>query len=392
MIAFLTPFPNKSKNEVGFSALGLYTKTLLDIFDKNKVGEFCVLSQNSVKPYKYKNISIYPTWKRNSLFFFVQVIRQVKKLKVKKVHLQHEVYAFGTNQYLTPYLIILMIFLLRILGVQVTTTIHGVLPKDMFKKDFIKSAGVSGGSTLVKVGVFIVYFFTCFFSSKVVVHSNPLKQTLVYDYHAKTTKIAVIPHPLYKFSQNSVVSTIYNNLTKDYKYVFLYFGYLSMYKSLDILVKSTKHLNLKKHKALILVAGSVPNRLKSDENYKKYIKKFKDQSKGSSIVWDTRFIPDNEVEHYFKKCSALLLPYQFLVSASGPLSLALQAKTSVLASDSFKNILGDTFGKTPKHLAKAIEKFILNSSYRTSLAKSTQNLASSRSDVKIAKLYKKLYQ
>lgn len=390
-ICIISPFVGNGSESIKFSALGSYTKRLLQILPKNN--QYYVLSQKSIKPYSYKNVKVIPTWRRDNLLFVFQLLSQVFKINTKHVFLQHEVYAFGKNQYLFPYLTIFLLFLLKLFGKKTIVSIHGVLPLKMLESNFIKESGVINLTLLVKAGTFVMYYFTAFFSTKVIVHNKKLKEYLVNDYKVNRDKIEVIPHPLYKFGNPQIDSKVFKRITKNYKYIFLYFGFLSMYKSLDILIEGFKKANLDKVKACLLIAGGVPKRLKSDKNYTKYIEKYKRSTKGYPIIWDTRFIKDSELETYFKKSSALLLPYKYLVSTSGPLTFAINSNLCVLASTSFTSVVQKDliFGKSSNDLALSVGKFIKSAGYRSKNKKAVSKQKKLWSDKNIEKSYTKLF-
>lgn len=390
-IVIISPFVKKDSDSIKFSALGSYTKKLVEVLPKEN--QYYILCQKSINSYSYKNVKVTPTWGRGSLLFVFQILRQVLIVKPKYIFLQHEVYAFGKNQYIFPYLTILLLFFLRILGKKTIVSIHGVLPLKMLESNFIKESGVINLTSIVKLGTFVMYYFTAFFSTKVIVHNKKLKEYLVNDYKVSRDKIVVIPHPLYTYSKPQLESKVFKKITKGYKYIFLYFGFLSMYKSLDLLIEGFKKANLGKHKACLLIAGSIPKRLKNDTKYKQYIKRYKSSTKGYSIIWDTRFINDNELKTYFTRSSALILPYKYLVSASGPLTFAINSNLCVLASKSFNDVIQDDliFGSSSTDLAKYIESFLQSSIKREKNKKAILRQKSLWSDNTLKKYYSSLF-
>jgi|GEM_PF-4327999 len=390
-VIVISPFCPKDRKSVEFSALATYTKKLLQLLPSENI--YKVLSQNSINSYSYKNVEVLPTWSRNNVFFVFQIIKQAFSVKSKAVFLEHEVYAFGKNQYVFPYLTILLILLLKIIGKKVVVSVHGVVPLKMLNSNFIKDSGVVNLSFLIKLGMFVMYYFTCLFASQVLVHNKKLKEYLVKDYMVSSKKIHVIPHPLYNFSKPQKISKQFKKLTKGYKYIFLYFGFLSMYKSLNILIDGFKLAKLNKKPTCLLIAGGVPKRLRNEGKYLKYIKKYKDSTKNFDIFWDTRFIKDSELKTYFTKSSCLIIPYKYLVSASGPLTLAVNSALPVLASSAFKGIIAKDliFGKTSTELARAVEKYVNDRAFRDKVTKSVIYQKQLWSDEHIKLSYQKLF-
>ena len=198
-----------------------------------------------------------------------------------------------------------------------------------------------------------------------------MKDELKREFGAPDENVTVIP-----FGINSTVpETELNsskarnllNLSKD-DIALLFFGNIAPYKGLEILVDALNKVVAKGHKVKLIIAGVIKGAPQYWEGINSTIKKYDLDNK---IIKRIEFIPDDEVEIYFKAADALILPYKFIYQ-SGPLVLAYNFGLPVIANNvgSFKDDIVD--GETGfvsrtnngKGLADAIERFIDSSLYK----------------------------
>jgi glycosyltransferase involved in cell wall biosynthesis len=164
------------------------------------------------------------------------------------------------------------------------------------------------------------------------VHSNQMKAQLVEEFKVLAAKVTVIP-----FGINNTVPT--TRLTApearkrlgiggDEKTV-LFFGNIAPYKGLEHLVAAIKDLSQGDRTYRLVIAG----RPKGCEDYWAKIKWEIDRSCLSGrVTQKIAFIPDDEVEVYFKAADVLVLPYNY-VFQSGVLFLGYSFGLPVVVSD-----------------------------------------------------------
>ena len=104
----------------------------------------------------------------------------------------------------------------------------------------------------------------------------------------------LIPHPLYdnfgeRIEKNEARE--YLGLNKDEK-IILFFGFIRKYKGLDLLLNAMKDERIKKQNIKLLIAGEFY------ENEKPYLELIKENDLENSVILNTKFIADSEVNHH----------------------------------------------------------------------------------------------
>lgn len=170
------------------------------------------------------------------------------------------------------------------------------------------------------------------------VHTAKMKTELVEEFGVRDSQIAVIPFGM----NNAVPKTALTpseakerlGLTKEERAI-LFFGRITPYKGLDYLITAFRGLSKQREKHRLIIAGR-PDRC---EAYWGPLRAeiLDDVQTGGILLKDT-FIPDDEVEIYFKAADVLVLPYRDIYQ-SGVLFLGQSFGIPTLAADvgSFKD-------------------------------------------------------
>jgi D-inositol-3-phosphate glycosyltransferase len=167
------------------------------------------------------------------------------------------------------------------------------------------------------------------------VHTQNMRRQLHQDFGVSPTKVTVIP-----FGLNTVVPD--SDLTRRAAreklglspddQIILFFGNITAYKGLEYLFEA--FARVEKRGAVrrrLLLAGGVKNR--SAKPYYRDLMRLVGQLEiGPSIIGHTRYIPDAEVEAYFKASDVCVLPYT-TVFQTGVLFLAYRFGLPVIATD-----------------------------------------------------------
>jgi glycosyltransferase involved in cell wall biosynthesis len=204
------------------------------------------------------------------------------------------------------------------------------------------------------------------------VHTEKMKSELVEDFGVREKVVTVIP-----FGINNAVPRTDLTVTeakrrlglKDDDKAVLFFGRLRPYKGLEYLLDAYQQLAARRSDYRLIVASEPKKR---SEGYlseiQQAIRRIDSQGR---IICKTQFIPDEEMELYFKAADALVLPYKEIFQ-SGVLFLAYSFGLPVIATDvgSFREeiIEGRTgFLCNPGDagdLANAIERYFASDLYR----------------------------
>lgn len=399
-IAIVTPFALEGKEDVDFSALASYTKTLISTFPQEIRSKVVVVAQRELpeKSYTYDSVLVERVWRKESFLYFLDIFRYCQKRNVKIVHIQHEIYGYGTSftPYVSPFMMPLLILLLRFTGINVVTTIHGVVDTNTLSPDFAQKNRVSGGTLLIKIGLSTLFILLVIISSKVVVHNENIKQLLVSRFRANTDKIQIIPLPLYEYSGEKHTAKIFFEQRLLNKKVILFFGYLADYKGLDIFIETFRHFDLEDNDSIALIAGAVPKRLEADEEYNDWLNKLEETSHDISpnIIWQKKFIQDSKLESYFQNAEIVAIPYKHALSSSGPLAHAVKLKRPLAVSSVFKGAVEEAliYGYSPVDLAGYLNKYYNNQAFKKVVVDAVEKQNSLWNNVAIGNLTCELYK
>ncbi|WP_337866677.1 glycosyltransferase family 4 protein [Ignavibacterium sp.] len=241
-----------------------------------------------------------------------------------------------------PILILIHYSILKLLKRKIVLTVHNVLPhsKNNFNNRFFYN---------------IIYKYPDF----LIAHTKFIKQELIRLFKIPEDKIIVANHGIYSVINNKMVNKFTArkklNITES-EFVILIFGQQYPYKGTDIFIKHL--LDKINFKFRLVIAGC------GDKVYIQKLKKSVNSSKHKeSIDLYFKFIPNEEIELFFKACDIVCLPY-LEGSQSGVLFMSYSFGRPVLATDvgNFKydiieNKTGEIFQiKNPIDFTKKLNK------------------------------------
>lgn len=203
------------------------------------------------------------------------------------------------------------------------------------------------------------------------VHTEKMKNQLIEDFNVKQDKVTVIP-----FGINNIMPK--SDLTKmqarkklhlrDKEKIILFFGNIAPYKGLEYLLMAIVHVKEKHDDFKLVIVG----RIKNCEEYWDNIQGIINKNKlNDYIIEKIEYVPDEEVEVYFKSADLLILPYKYIFQ-SGVIFLSYNFGLPVIASDVGSLREEVVEGKTgficqpenPEDLAKKIELYFKSDLYK----------------------------
>jgi D-inositol-3-phosphate glycosyltransferase len=214
-------------------------------------------------------------------------------------------------------------------------------------------------------------------------HTQKMKDELCQDFKVSEDTVTVIRYPI----NNAIPDTKLTptgakrllGLASDEKTI-LFFGKIRPYKGIEDLLDAFRLLSAHCAEKYRLIIAGEPN--KEARDYLRGIREGvqRDFDKGE-IILRAEFIPDEEIEPYFKGADVLVLPYKDIFQ-SGVLFLSYSFGLPVIATDvgSFREdiIVGRTGylarASDPKELASAIETYFGSDIFK--------NLATRREELK----------
>ena len=203
------------------------------------------------------------------------------------------------------------------------------------------------------------------------VHTNRMKAELMTDFAVSGSKISVIPFGINNvFPSSPISSSGAKELfgIKRNEKTALFFGQIAPYKGLEYLVSAMARLAGHGADVRLIIAGKIKR------GYTTYWEPIHHEITNAGlqerIIERIQFIPDEEVELYFKAADVLIVPYTD-ISQSGVPFLAYSFGLPVIATD-VGSLREDVIeGKTglvcrprdPDDLAKSIEEYFSSELY-----------------------------
>jgi D-inositol-3-phosphate glycosyltransferase len=209
-------------------------------------------------------------------------------------------------------------------------------------------------------------------ADRIFVHTEEMQREMAKEFGIRASKVCVIPFGI----NNQVPNTSLSSTEAKERIgihggekTILFFGKIRPYKGLEYLVTAFLRLAKENKDYRMIVAG------KPGKGCEQYWKEIQEQIQGyvleDRILVRTDYIPDDEVEVFFKAADVLVLPYRNIYQ-SGVLFLGFNFGLPTLAADvgSLKDDIIE--GKTgfvfkpedPVALAEAIERHFASDLYR----------------------------
>jgi beta-1,4-mannosyltransferase len=283
-------------------------------------------------------------------------------------------------RYISTLNFLICLFSIKILNYKTVWTVHNLEPHEKMYLDDLYA--IKKFSKLAKTKI---------------VHAESTIQTMD-EKGIDIENIFTIPHGNYSEAyKNSLSKSDARSLLdlnrKDY--VILFFGQIRLYKDIESLLKALENIFLKHKNIKLLIAGKCNNNIQNN-----IISKYKNKYK-NNIILDLRYIPDEEVEKYFKASDIVAYPFK-KITTSGSVLLAITFGRSIIypllgaLKDIPKNIGFAYNPKNPDGLEEAIEDSIINTDTLKEREKHSLKFNNSLSWDKIAEqtftVYKSLYK
>jgi glycosyltransferase involved in cell wall biosynthesis len=172
------------------------------------------------------------------------------------------------------------------------------------------------------------------FCDQIFVHTQKMKEELCQDFAVSEKAVTVIPFPINNASPDTELTSSEAKRClglKDDERAILFFGRVRPYKGMEYLLDAFRLLvGNKQAKYRLIIAGEP---IKGCEAYQKEIEdSVRDNFEQGQVLLRIQFIPDDEVEVYFKAADVLVLPYKE-IAQSGVLFLAYAFGLPVVATD-----------------------------------------------------------
>lgn len=285
-----------------------------------------------------KNVFVKRVWKRGHLYSYISLFKEILKHKnTENILFEFELAMFGGMFSLIP--LPFFLFALRLMGKKVTFVFHQVIIdiKEMHGHLNVSENGFY--TDALNLLLYLFYLLTYKSASRIIVFDEIFKKGLTR--FGNPEKIIVIPHGVEEFNKVPTKAMARGKLgIRKNDFMLLCFGFLAWYKGTDWMVNAFKAIekeNKTKRKITLVVAGGPnPNHL-DKAYYRKYIRNIQNECRKNNIIL-TGFVPEKKIPLYFQAADLVVVPYRTLMSASGPLSIAISFKKPFLVSRTLSNI------------------------------------------------------
>jgi len=219
---------------------------------------------------------------------------------------------FHFHIFYTNILILFNLILVKIVFGKVVLTIHDVT-----------SLANNGDSSIISK---LIYKFT----NLILTHNEFSKSEIIKIAPNLKEHIYIIPHgnyiPFINVQKDKGNSKEKLGLPKD-KTILLFFGMIKKVKGLEILLESLKEVVTKNPDVVLLIAGSP-----WENDFSVYQQIIDDNNLSKNVLLHTKFIADEDVEHYYCASDLVVLPYKKIYQ-SGVLMMTLSYERPALVSD-----------------------------------------------------------
>lgn len=383
-MGIVTIYPSPLSTHSRRGGVASYSKNLV-----NSLLKFCsvvVLAEKLPisKDNYYESALIHRCWTKDVRYPF-QIFKILLNSQVDVVHIQYETYLFGGL--FSALVFPLLVALVRLMRKPVIVTMHGVVPLSKMNKSFLKENQIPSNALIMRLGLTFLVRLIVYLSTSVIVHEKNLMDILKEEYKCSISKIKVVNHGIEEPNASISSDEAKKKIGLHSKRVILFFGYITGYKNLSLLIESAKFLKVENW--ILLIAGGMHPRLIGNSNYTKYISELREKAMEISEhnILFKGFIREEEISLYFSATDLVIFPYSICMSSSGPLSLAASYGKPFLVANSFREIIpydDIRFTNDPKELAAKIDCFFTDPEFRLKILAWVHKFKMGRSWDKVA--------
>ena len=323
-----------------------YVREVVNALGRNGLDVDLIGSDDYLK-YEYHPKVKLLNFRGNGNNFINRIVRVIKYpilLVLYILRTENRVIHVQWNKFLFSEGVILNLFI-KFCGKKIVHTAHNILPHN--RQHVLKNR--------------VIYKIIYALADKIIVHTAAAKTDLLKFANIKPAKIVVCPHGIYSevdlsISRNMAKSHLNLNYVKNV----LFFGALSEYKGIDILISALTLLNSgkKEHDRIgLIIAGRGPlsDTISDCALQLTFIKPY------------LRYIKDEEIPYFFHAADAVVLPYK-KIDQSGVLFMALAYGVPTVATNvgSFSEYIFESDNGAicephdPHGLAAAIDRVLHN--------------------------------
>lgn len=337
------------------------------------------------------------SWNSKSLLNQLSLFKDILKMRPDVVHLEYGPYADYGGLLGEPFLF--LFGLLRMVRIPTMITLHSIWFDDEVRARARERLGsrVLSGAAVLYFSAFIRRFFAMVDKVLVCVMqtNSEVSKRIMSAYNVSPRKVVEILHGSPAFGKVPNVNKARRKLGIHNQRVLLCFGFIRREKGYEYAIEALSRIVKDDPDFLLIIAGKT-NTPEDLEYLGKLRRLVSDLKLGDQVLFDARYLTEEDVVDYFGVSDALLLPYTRRVGPSGPFHIAMSLGVPIIAAsdDKYLTDTNELASIVPPRdtdaLAKAIRETISMSSRRKNRIKEKVHLHK-QSFVEIARQHVSVY-
>jgi len=332
-----------------------------------------------------EGIAVDRCWERGSLRYPEQILAAVRRHRPAAVHVYYEIFLFGGAGAALRFPGLL--HRLREGGWRTLVTISNLVPWARLTVDYMRLTHTPPLPWLAKPVLRLHYHRLLAAAERITTFESNAADTLHGDYGLPRERVEVIPLGVSRRDRASRqwpararLGLLANQI------VLLFFGYLTRYKGVDLLLEGFARHARSCRDTVLLVGGGKPTRLEGSHSYEGFWRDL--QERGARVEAGRAqmlgYVPGERVDDLFAATDLLCLPYRAHRSSSGPLIQGLSWGLPMLLTDAFEDIVPASWSfceARPEAVARFLDRFMTQPGFRKELEARFTRWAASRPTV-----------
>ena len=324
-------------------------------------------------------VTVRTCWKFNSYFNIFSVMKAVRQTKPDAILFNLQFMKFGDKK-IPAALGLLLPFLCKIKKIPTITLLHNIL-----EQVDLGSAGFTNNKILQTIFNFIGTMLTKFVLASDIVAVTISKYVTILEEKYKADNVKLIPHGTFELPAEPTYELPEGSLK------IMTFGKFGTYKKVEILIEAVEKVRQRTQADLEVVIAGTDN-----PNTIGYLDTVQQQYADTPQLTFTGYVKEEDVPVIFSESAMVVFPYTSTTGSSGVLHQAGSYGKAVVMPDlgdlsilvKEEGYRGEFFNPTSaESLADAIEKIVINPTYRQELEKANFKAATALPMSKIAEMY-----
>jgi len=394
-IGVISTYPMQGEKHAKIGAVAAYTKDLVtSLPDKNGIRIYANRLDGKSAVYEEDGLSVVRCWDKGGLYVF-QIFRHLRKDRPKIVHIHHEFFLYGGIVSALAFPV--MLFLISCLGIKRIVTIHGVIPLKYVNRSFVQENRVNINPLLARLGFFVLTNAIVRFTDITIVHEKLFADSIRDEYKCHSAEVAVVHIGVDRKITELKPEDAKQRLNLAGKKVLLFFGYLTGYKGIELLIDAFVLLNKEEHDYYLIIAGAEHPRMAGNADYRQYIEGLRSSARKISpdrIVF-TGFVKEEDVPVYYLAADVSVFPYTVGMASSSAMAFAIAYGRPFLVSERLRGVIEFEemiFTHKPDALKQKIQEFFSRQGLRETIENYSFRLQKERMWPDIGKQTWQVYQ